>query len=680
MGGSPHRFIRIAAVTALLAIPSCAPPEAPGAVVRMDFARSVSIFDAPFPSADLVDADGIVRLDGLPAGGRIAIVDQVHHALVGLHGFGTTSAIHFQLTEAPDTTMIPHRVPASDTSAVVQIIDVDPDSPDLGTRVPLELFYADDAGPFGAHAHLLTALPTQGWPLRADTFYAVVIDDALLTTTGNRFTPSASMRALRAGRAPEGMSAAAGGQYVAALMQLRAHHVDVDHVVGMSVFRTQDPTAVLSRAIASARARDVITFDAAFTLDTTYPDYCVFHTTAHVPVYQTGTPPYSTTGGTWSFDQTGALVLDHTEQATVLLTLPRRRMPTDGFPLVTLVRTGAGGDRPLVDRGIEPVRHSGATPGTGPAMHFAAEGIAGIQIDGPHGGLRNITHMDEQFLVFNIQNPGALRDNLRQSALELDLLVDAIGTIEVDTASCPGLSSSSGRAHIDTRNLALMGHSMGASIAPLAAAFEPRYRAIILSGAGASWLENVLYKQSPLPVRTIAQGYLGYTGAVARTLREDDPVVNWLQWAGEEADAAVYAPLLIRHAGGQPRHILMFQGIIDTYIMPPIANSLTIATGLDLAGPALDRSDPLLSSFQSVLDVLPLRGRMPRTFPVSANLPVPGGGTVTAAVVQHTQDGIEDGHEVMWQLPAAQTQYRCFLRTFLRDPAPSIVDPSVGCP
>ena len=90
-------------------------------------------------------------------------------------------------------------------------------------------------------------------------------------------------------------------------------------------------------------------------------------------------------------------------------------MPTDGFPLVTLVRTGAGGDRPLVDRGIDPMRHAGATPGTGPAMHFAHEGIAGAQIDGPHGGLRNITHSDEQFLVFNIQNPTALRDNLFQN-------------------------------------------------------------------------------------------------------------------------------------------------------------------------------------------------------------------------------------------------------------------------
>ncbi len=644
----------------------------------MDFARSTSIFDAPFPSADLVDADGIVDVTGLPSPGHQTIVAQVEAALVGLHGFGTTSAIHFQLSEPPTTTLITLRPDPTDNTEVVQLVDVDPDSPDVGTRIPIELYYTDDAGPFGANAHLLTALPLQGWPLRASTTYAVVVLDTLLTATGNRYTPSASMRNLRDHGAPAGLNAATGATYVAAVQQLQMHHVDVDHVVGMTVFRTQSPTAVFERGLESVRGRDTITLDAPFTLETTYDAYCVYHTTAHVPVYQSGTPPYSTEGGGWRFDETGALMLDHTEQANVLLTLPRVTMPTDGFPLVTLVRTGAGGDRPLVDRGIDTGEHTGSTPGTGPAMHFAAEGIAGVQIDGPHGGLRNITMGDEQFLVFNIQNPTALRDNLRQSALELDLLVDLLSSLEVDASGCAGLTTHAGTAHIDVRQLALMGHSMGASIAPLAAAFEPRYRAIVLSGAGASWTENIMYKESPLDVRPIAAGLLGYR--TTHPLREDDPVVNWLQWAGEEADAAVYAPLLVRHASGQPRHILMFQGIVDTYITLPIANAMTIATGLDLAGPVLDRNDPRTAPFQSITEILPLRGRGAHAFPVTANLTSDEGAMVTGAVVQHMQDGIEDGHEVMWQLPDAQTQYRCFLRTFLRDAAPSIVDPAVGCP
>ena len=74
--------------------------------------------------------------------------------------------------------------------------------------------------------------------------------DELLTTTGNRYTPSVAMRALRDGHSPDGISAAAGDAYTSAVVQLGMHDIDVRHdVIGMTVFRTQDPTA--QRASAS---------------------------------------------------------------------------------------------------------------------------------------------------------------------------------------------------------------------------------------------------------------------------------------------------------------------------------------------------------------------------------------------------------------------------------------------
>jgi hypothetical protein len=70
-------------------------------------------------------------------------------------------------------------------------------------------------------------------------------------------------------------------------------------------------------------------------------------------------------------------------------------MPATGFPLVVLSRTGAGGNRPLVDRGRDAVAGGpAAVAGTGPGQSFARVGFAGISIDGPHTGLRNITHGD----------------------------------------------------------------------------------------------------------------------------------------------------------------------------------------------------------------------------------------------------------------------------------------------
>src|SRR6185503_9266031 len=123
---------------------------------------------------------------------------------------------------------------------------------------------------------------------------------------------------------------------------------------------------------------------------------------------------------------------------------------------------GGGGDRPLVDRGpcataefTQPI-----TPGTGPAMDFARVGFAGVEIDGPLGGIRNTTGGNEDFLIFNVLNAAALRDNVRESALELTLLADALPAITFDAHDCPGAGAAP--AAFDGAHLALMGHSMGA--------------------------------------------------------------------------------------------------------------------------------------------------------------------------------------------------------------------------
>ena len=48
--------------------------------------------------------------------------------------------------------------------------------------------------------------------------------------------------------------------------------------------------------------------------------------------------------------------------------------------------------------------------GSGPALRLARAGYAALSVDGPLGGLRNPDAQDEQFLIFNILNPTALRD------------------------------------------------------------------------------------------------------------------------------------------------------------------------------------------------------------------------------------------------------------------------------
>jgi hypothetical protein len=404
-----------------------------------------------------------------------------------------------------------------------------------------------------------------------------------------------------------------------------------------------------------------------------FPEYCVYASTVRMPDYQQGTPPYSETGGGWSYDSAGHLVLDHEEEANVVVTVPRRAMPTAGFPTGVFVRTGGGGDRPLVDRGVQAVNHGPPIePGTGPALYFARAGFAGAQVDGPHGGLRNITHGDEQVLMFNITNPIAMRDNIRESALELILFAHMLARFDVDASTCAGVTTPSGTGHIifDTGTLALMGHSMGATIAPLVLAHEERFRAGVLSGAGGSWIENVMFKLSPFEVRPFAELIVRYNGS-GRHLTEFDPVLSLLQWAAEPADPPVYDRYIIHEPlAGAPRSVLMFQGIVDTYIMPTIADATSLSLGIDLADPERDIStDPRISMFPPVGTLLDLVGRRVVTLPQQGNLAVTGTAGATGVVVQLPQDMVEDGHEVAFQTEPPKHMYQCFLTSYAQGAA-----------
>ena len=49
-----------------------------------------------------------------------------------------------------------------------------------------------------------------------------------------------------------------------------------------------------------------------------------------------------------------------------------------------------------------------------------------------------------------------------------------------------------------------------------------------------------------------------------------------------------------------------------------------------------------------------------------------GGAAVTAIVVQHPEDGIEDGHEVVFQTEAPKNEYRCFLQSYAAGVTPTV--------
>lgn len=628
-------------------------PDPPGPpTVLTDYTLGTGFFAAPFPDESRRGPDGTPDMSGYPNPRGVAFTS----ALIGLlendvDGFGTTSGVFFTTSQPVDPGSLPDLRGSLGADAAMFLVGVDP-GPDYLVRIPVTTFFEEDGGPYGA-PNLLSLLPLQGRPLRPGTRYAAVVTDRV-TSAGVPLERSSQMLSLARGQAPAGMSDAVAAEHHSAFTALGS----ADDIVAMAVFRTGHPTAQLRAAREAILAAPRPAPESEWVADEVFDDYCVYSTTVQMPVFQQGQPPFTYQGGDWVLGDDGRPVGQGTEQARVVVTLPRTSMPAGGFPTTVFVRTGGGGDRPLVDRGVHGEPHGpNLVEGAGPAAHLARAGYAGVSVDGPHGGLRNITGGDEQFLIFNFNNPVAMRDNIRQSALELILVAHMVGELRLPT-TCPDLTTDDD-VRLDGDALVLMGHSMGATIGPLALALEPRYRAAVFSGAGGSWIANVVHKLSPIPVRPLAELLIGYR---IRELHEHDPVLSLLQWAGESADPPVYARQTIWEPEDAPRQVLMFQGIADTYILPPMANAMSLSLGLDLAGPALDADHPVAGAFPSLLSQIDLVGHGQIALPAAANLAVPGHPPVTGVVVQHPEDGVEDGHEVFFQTDAPKRQYECFLR------------------
>ena len=117
----------------------------------------------------------------------------------------------------------------------------------------------------------------------------------------------------------------------------------------------------------------------------------------------------------------------------------------------------------------------------------------------------------------------------------------------------------------------------------------------------------------------------------------------------------------------------MIQGVVDDYILPRIANATSLSIGLDLAGPEHDtESDPRLVDELTVGPLLPLIDRSSIALPAASNVQAGGGHHATAVLTQHLEDGIEDGHEVMFQTDAPKHEYQCFLASWLATGMPSV--------
>jgi hypothetical protein len=647
-------------------------------------------------------------------------------------GFGVTSGVFFQST-VPLTKIDSVKIHASIDEPFV-LVPVLP-SGALGAPHPVRVHFRETGGSL-AVPNTLAVLPLQGRPLLEDTLYLAFVRTGPSTRDGRGLGRAREMDLL-AGALAGAPSPDVPPDYARALQALRAAHgPDLDSIAALTVFRTGKPTEDLVRLRSRLAARMKLT--EPFVTREVGEELCVYESEAEVPVYQRGTPPYqlgdsvlpsavdalarvltkTTRGGAMAFEPSPQA----TAKSRVVLTVPRSaKAPAAGWPAAVLVRAGAGlesDQSALVDRGPtiapgedkvagcltmpgqdKPRHPSEYRCGAGPAREFARAGFLGVTVDGPQTGNRLVAgspafdalvqqcaippYSGEDWAMFDVCNPRAITDNVRESALETALVPDLLlaGPLQVK-AGDPDPCRLNG-ARVDPARLALMGHSMGATITPLVLAIERRFRAVVLSGANGSYIENVVTKERPSPLATTLEQQLNLQSCTT----EFDLLPSLFQWAEEPSDPAVYEPLVFGPSvKATPPDVIMIQGIGDHYIPSPIANVSSLALDLDLFGSEYDAADPRRCESRDptrdvpvftcpdgvrryplspISSLLPLVGR--RAVPV-----VPPAGVAknrlgaTGALVQYRRDRVcrDDGHEVAYDIAQARWQYRCFLRSF----------------
>lgn len=635
----------------------------------LDALADVTYYDMPWPNDLRRDSDGSIHVAGMYDPTLNSILETYEAAAKGLlNGFSPTASGYFRFTDPIDPSTLPSDPKATlDAASSVQIIDVDPASPTKGQRHLAQTFWRQDIGNYWLPNTLVIG-PALGYPLTPKTKYAIVVTRDVKAASGSTYAPSGDLAQILGTSSLTDRVRAAHDAMAPDLAAVVAAGVTADRIIHFTSFTTDDPTSELFTIADNFSAQvPAPTVEAGtWKQAEVRSDYDVYQGRySPSPNYQAGTLPFSSPsdGGNFVFDASGKPVLQNTFDMAFTLVVPnvvKCPPPAAGYPIVLYAHGTGGNYRSIVDEGNS----------VGQAV--ADQCLASIGVNqifsGDRPGAPPLTDPnldgDEDLLFFNLNNPTAARTNGRQGAV--DVMQEARLFTE-SHISVPAATSRTGAAiSFDATKVLFFGHSEGGVNGPLYLAASSSARGGVLSGTGGMITVALLEKTQPQPsVAAAVKVLLGLTHPEdAGELNLFHPVINLAQAIVDATDPVNYMPRIIQNprAGFTPKSIYQTEGVNadgsgDSYAPPHGIEIASVALGLPVQSPTVH---PIAeAAFSGLGEVtIPAGG-------LSGNL---ANGQASGVLGQFNPAPNDDGHFVVFDVPACRLQAATFCKNLAADP------------
>jgi predicted esterase len=288
------------------------------------------------------------------------------------------------------------------------------------------------------------------------------------------------------------------------------------------------------------------------------------------------------------------------------------------------------------------------------AVQFAVLGIDQVE----HGPRRGSSTDSPNNLFFNFANPQAARGNPLQGAADQISLARFASALDVAASETGGDA-----IKIDPNEIVFFGHSQGATHGSLALPYADTYRAAVLSGNGASLMDALVTKTSPVNVAAAVVWVLGDPDANSQLSGGVmHPALTLLQQWIDPADPLNFASSAggVPQAGHTAKHLFQTYGLGDTFSPPVTLETYALAGGLALATADVSVGTPD-----------PIGNLAPQPLPLAGNVSV-SGNPVTLAVREYAPPSGKDGHFVVFDVASANADAVRFLAMAAAGQVPAV--------